>query len=48
VVIAIEIMEHRRGEDEDKDNGYGLFHAFTIIPSLGARVKFRPLLFIPR
>jgi len=39
VVLAIEIMEHRSGEDKDEDNGYGLFHAFAIIPSLGAGVK---------
>jgi hypothetical protein len=41
VVLAIEIMDHRGGEDKDEDNGHSLFHAFTIIPSLGARVKRR-------
>jgi hypothetical protein len=39
VVLTIEIMEHRGGEDEDKNNGHGLFHAFAIIACLEDGVK---------
>ena len=31
VVLAIEVMEHRGGEDKNKNNGHGLFHASAII-----------------
>ena len=45
VVLAIEVMEHRGGEDKDKNNGHSPFHALTIIPYSEDGVK--PTLYTP-
>ena len=39
MVLAIEIMEHAGGEDEENDDDHGLFHSFEIIPRPAAFVN---------
>ena len=47
VALAVEIMEHGRGEDDDKYDDHSLFHVFSIIPGSPAAVNRRNVIDVP-
>ena len=47
VALAVEIMDHGRGEDDDKYDDHSLFHVFSIIPGSPAAVNRRNVIDVP-